>query len=152
MGILVPLATLPSGVTLQNVYMTFTGEVLYVTKTQNGMFMVRSFYRIYKDYASRNGPSNIRVEVSVNVQNPTDNPFGVLYDQLKLQYPGATDIFEPNQTVPVTISIETLKLLAQDLSNVASQTDPVQVPLSDQMVLFAQSFKFPDEIVDGTSG
>jgi hypothetical protein len=133
MGILVPQATLPSGIVLSNVYMTFTGEVLYVNKLQSGLYMIRCFYRVYKDYASRTQQPNIRVEASVNVQDPNNNPFKMLYDALKAQYPGATDVLEPSQvTLPVTLTVskETLASLKNDLEN--TPEDGVEIPFTEE--------------------
>jgi len=133
MGILVPQATLPSGIVLTNVYMTFTGEVLYVNKLPSGLYMIRCFYRVYKDYASRTQQPNVRVEASVTVQDPSDNPFKMLYDVLKAQYPGATDVLEPNQvTLPFTllVSKDTLASLKNDIAN--PPTDGVEIPFTEE--------------------
>ena len=133
MGILVPQATLPSGIVLSNVYMTFTGEVLYVTKLQTGMYLIRCFYRVYKDYASRSQQPNVRIEASVSVQDPNDNPFKMLYDALKAQYPGATDVLEPSQVVlpfTLTVSKETLASLKNDIEN--TPEDGVEIPFTEE--------------------
>lgn len=133
MGILVPQATLPSGIVLTNVYMTFTGEVLYVNKLPSGLYMIRCFYRVYKDYASRTQQPNVRVEASITVQDPNDNPFKMLYEVLKAQYPGATDVLEPSQvTLPFTLKVskETLESLLNDIEN--TPEDPVEIPFTEE--------------------
>jgi hypothetical protein len=92
MGILVPEATLPMGLVLSNVYVTFGGETIYVNpKNQLDMYRVSSTYRVYKD-PSKEGGTNITVPISVSVADiARDSIFGILYEELKIIYPGSVD-------------------------------------------------------------
>jgi len=91
MGILVPEANLPMGITLSNVYMSFTGETIY-TAPVVGQYAIKSFYNVYKDQ-SKYPDTNIRIPISCIVDSIKDrDSYSILYDQLKTMYPGSIDI------------------------------------------------------------
>ena len=91
MGILVPEANLPMGITLSNVYMSFSDEMIY-TNPQNGRYVVSTYYKVYKDQ-TKNPASNIRIPISCIVDTIKDlDAYTILYDQLKVAYPGSGDI------------------------------------------------------------
>lgn len=92
MGILVPEANLPMGLVLSNVYISFGGETVYVNpKNQLDMYRVSTTYRVYKD-PSKEGGTNITVPISVSVEDiARDSIFGILYEELKIIYPGSVD-------------------------------------------------------------
>ena len=90
MGILVPEATLPMGLVLSNVYISFGGETVYINpKNQLDMYRVSTTYRVYKD-PSKEGGTNITVPISVSVADiARESIFGILYEELKIIYPGS---------------------------------------------------------------
>ena len=91
MGILVPEANLPMGITLSNVYMSFTGEMIY-TAPNVGQYSLRSYYKVYKDQ-SKYPDSNIRIPILCIVDTIKDrDAYTILYDELKTTYPGSIDI------------------------------------------------------------
>ena len=92
MGIFVPEAYLPMGVTVSNVYMSFSGEVIY-TVPRSGQYNVNTYYKVYKD-ETKQPDTNIRIPISVNVISITGRDvYTILYDELKTLYPGSTDVF-----------------------------------------------------------
>jgi hypothetical protein len=171
MGIFAPTATLPSGVSLSNVYMSFTDEIIFVgqlplnyipppvlpppgpTKPPNTppggpgtiftpvpynyKWRLNSNYKIYtsKEAALQNRVSNIRVPINLDVDHIGDNPYVLLYNKLKDQYPGSYDVIEPDQVViPPTsnlvISTTTLESLYKDLTGTV-ESDGVTITLSE---------------------
>jgi hypothetical protein len=161
MGIFVPSATLPSGVTVSNVYMSFSNEVVYLGQLPAGYvpqpssappkpavppppggpplvdtsikeypyrWRISSTYKVYSGQTSR-GNSEIKIHVEVDINDLNTNPYGLLYNKLKAQYPGSTDVIEPNQ-VPsnIVISPATLDALYTDLSGTVESG--VTLPLS----------------------
>ena len=90
MGIFVQQATLPSGVKVSNVYMSFSGEVVYTAQMKGG-WRIQSTYKVFKDQISAKSGSNIKIEFSTFVTD-LSNPYGHLYDALKEAYPGAVDV------------------------------------------------------------
>jgi hypothetical protein len=100
MGIIVPEANLPMGVTVSNVYMSFAGEVIYtmagsVSSIDGGTakkYMVNTHYKVYKD-ATKNPGSNIKIQISAQVDDITNQDvYSILYAQLKSTYPDAQDV------------------------------------------------------------
>lgn len=90
MGIFVQQATLPSGVQVSNVYMSFSGEVVYTTQ-YSGKWRIQSTYKVFKDQISTKTGTNIKIEFATVVTD-LSNPYGHLYDALKEAYPGAVDV------------------------------------------------------------
>jgi hypothetical protein len=91
MGILVPEANLPMGITLSNVYMSFTSEIIY-TYPQVGQHTIKSYYKVYKDQ-SKYPDTNIRIPISSTVDDIKGlDVYTILYDELKVAYPGSVDI------------------------------------------------------------
>jgi hypothetical protein len=91
MGILVPEANLPMGVVLNNVYMSFSDEMIY-TNPQNGRYVVSTYYKVYKDQ-TKYPASNIRIPISCTVDSIKDlDAYTILYQELKTTYPGSIDI------------------------------------------------------------
>jgi hypothetical protein len=93
MGILVQEVILPMGVMLSNVYMSFSGEVVYITpRNEDGRYRVNTWYRVYKD-ETRQPDTNIRIPMSVTVNDIGDRPvYDILYDELRALYPQSTNI------------------------------------------------------------
>ena len=91
MGILVPEANIPMGIILNNMYMSFTGETIYIAPVV-GQYVIKSFYKIYKDQ-SKYPDTNIRIPISCIVDTIKDrDAYSILYDELKTMYPGSIDI------------------------------------------------------------
>lgn len=90
MGLITNNITLPSGITLNNVYISFSGEVVFVMQSSEG-YSIRSAYKIYKD-ASKTLIPNIRVDLIVNTPTIDRNVYAILYDELKSQYPDSQDV------------------------------------------------------------
>jgi hypothetical protein len=93
MGILVPEATLPSGIYVSNVYMSFSGEVVYVTpRNEDGRYRVNTWYRVYKD-DTRQPDTNIRIPMSVTVNDIGErHVYDILYEELRALYQQSTNI------------------------------------------------------------
>jgi hypothetical protein len=108
MGILVPEAYLPMGVTVSNVYMSFSGEVIY-TVPRSGQYNVNTYYKVYKD-ETKQPDTNIRIPISVLVSNIVGRDvYTILYDELKTLYPGSTDIITTFSLVDPSAEPEVLK-------------------------------------------
>jgi hypothetical protein len=90
MGITVPQATLPSGINVSNVYMSFANEVIYISPTSNSKNVINSYYNVYKDSTKTLG-TNIRIPICVIVDDISVSVYTLLYDNLKQTYPGSTD-------------------------------------------------------------
>lgn len=92
MGILVPEASLPNGITVNNVYMSFASEVIYVhPRNTDGSRHVTSNYRVFKD-CTKTPYSDIKFPISVIVtSDPYENVHDLLYSELKQAYPGSED-------------------------------------------------------------
>ena len=93
MGILVPYATLAVGVTASNVYMSFTNEMVYVNQS-SGKWRINSFYKVFGDRQQRK--SNIRIDIAT-VTDKLDDPYSILYAELKKIYPDSIEVFEEGQ-------------------------------------------------------
>ena len=93
MGILAS-GTLPSGVQLSNVYISFNDESIYVRP--NDMNQTIEYTVCYKVFAdpSKQGGSLCRVpmQVGVPIDEDTKRSYDVIYDHLKTLWPGSTDV------------------------------------------------------------
>ena len=89
MGILVPEAYLPMGVTLSNVYMSFSGEVIY-TVPANGQYNINTYYKVYKD-DTKQPDTNIRIPINVQVSDINQGVYSILYNELKTTYSNNID-------------------------------------------------------------
>jgi len=87
MGIIVPEATLPSGVVLSNVYMSFSGEPVYVSPTGPNQCQIYSYYKVWTDVTKSRG-SDIRILLTVPNVDSSVPVYTALYDALKNVYPG----------------------------------------------------------------
>lgn len=90
MGILVSEGTLPSGLPVSNVYMSFGNDVIYVYPMGNNMYSVRGEYKVYKD-ETKNPGTDIRIQFVVQAADITSGVFAILYEKLKETYPDSTD-------------------------------------------------------------
>jgi hypothetical protein len=90
MGIFVPNATLPSGLQVNNVYMSFTNEAVFVFPRDN-MYLVRSSYKVYNDQSKLNGTETV-CQLLVPTDNINQNVYTILYNALKEQFPNSVDV------------------------------------------------------------
>lgn len=116
MGIFVPEATLPMGITISNVYMSFSGEVIY-TSPMNGHYTVNTYYKVYKD-ETKQPDTNIRIPLNVQVSDISVGVYTSLYKNLKQIYPNSIDILD----IPV--------------SNLQEHKDPEWVDLMCRVSLY----------------
>jgi hypothetical protein len=108
MGILVPEANLPMGITISNVYMSFSGEVIY-TVPANGQYRINTYYKVYKD-ESKQPDTNIRIPISAQVSNIVSRDvYTILYEELKTLYPGSTDVISIFSLIDPTVEPEVVK-------------------------------------------
>jgi len=89
MGIFVPEANLPMGITVSNVYMSFSGEVIY-TVPISGQYNVNTHYKVYKD-ETKQPDTNIRIPFPVQVSDISVGVYTLLYENLKQIYPDSVD-------------------------------------------------------------
>jgi len=89
MGILVPEANLPMGITVSNVYMSFSGEVIY-TIPGNGQYNINTSYKVYKD-DTKQPDTNIRIPLCIQVSDISVGVYTSLYENLKQIYPDSVD-------------------------------------------------------------
>ena len=89
MGIFVPEAILPMGITVSNVYMSFSGEVIY-TVPANGQYRINTYYKVYKDELKQ-PDTNIRIPINVQVSDINQSVYSILYSELKTIYSNNID-------------------------------------------------------------
>jgi len=152
MGIFVPSATLPSGITVSNVYMSFTNEVLYVMQSTNNQYQMTSYCTVFSSReAAKNGnPSSIRFNVTTKVSNVICG-YQALYNELKTRYPGSVDVIEPSQVTPlsnVTLSIDTIRSILKDFTSPPTSNTGnlvMTANMASQFSSLIQEFPLPPE-------
>lgn len=96
MGILVIEGTLPSGIQVSNVYMSFSDETISVQSVPTAnTFLVSGCYRVFAD-PSKSAGTNIRLPIQT-VLSGTDingSVYDKLYDKLKSDYPNNSEWHE----------------------------------------------------------
>ena len=151
MGIFVPTATLPSGITVSNVYMTFANEIVYIMQMNaSGSYQVTSYCNVFSDRkTARSGtPSNIRFNVTTKGSNVVCG-YQALYNELKTRYPDALDVIEPRQMTPmsnITLTIDTIQSIFNDLTSPPTANTGNLVMTTDMASQFSnlvQTFSFP---------
>ena len=91
MGILVPEANLPMGITVSNVYMSFSGEVIYTMPNQSSnIYTINTSYKVYKD-DTKQPDTNIRIPLGIQVSDISVGVYTSLYENLKQIYPESVD-------------------------------------------------------------
>ena len=93
MGILVKNATLPGGIQVSNVYMSFFEESIIIQSIPVASnFMVSASYRVFADPSKTQG-SNIRLPMVLvlSQRQAEKNPYTYLYTELKKLYPDSSD-------------------------------------------------------------
>jgi hypothetical protein len=78
------------GITVSNVYMSFSGEVIY-TVPMSGQYNVNTYYNVYKD-ETKIPDTNIRISLAIQVSDISVGVYTSLYENLKALYPGSTDV------------------------------------------------------------
>ena len=84
-----PEANLPMGITISNVYMSFSEEVIY-TVPMNGQYRINTHYKVYKDELKQ-PDTNIRIPINVQVSDINQSVYSILYSELKTIYPNNID-------------------------------------------------------------
>jgi hypothetical protein len=103
MGILAS-GTLPSGIQLSNVYISFNNESIYVRpNTMNKTIEYTVCYKVFAD-PSKQGECLIRVpfQVGVPIGEDTGRAFDVVYTHLKSLWPGSIDVIEAVDQTPTS--------------------------------------------------
>ena len=97
MGILVSEGILPSGIPVSNVYMSFSGEVIYTVPnpaSNDGNsainYTINTSYKVYKD-ETKQPNSDIRVPFPIQVNDISVGVYTLLYENLKQIYPLSVD-------------------------------------------------------------
>jgi hypothetical protein len=99
MGILLEQANLPSGISVSNVYMSFSGEVIYVVPNLgSNNYNINTHYKIFRDQ-SKQLDANIRIPIHVEVTDISVGVYHYLYEKLKSYYPDSIDVIEPEPEV-----------------------------------------------------
>jgi hypothetical protein len=99
MGILAS-GTLPSGVQVSNVYMSFCNETIYVKSNSDfNIFEYTTCYKVFADPTKAGGPA-ARIPLQFIVPNTAydQSAFKIAYAHLKTLYPDSVDYF-PNDRV-----------------------------------------------------
>jgi hypothetical protein len=92
MGILVTDGILPSGIPVSNVYMSFSGSLVYVEpKNSNDLYIVRAACKVFKDQKSKSLQPDITFQVVNQVSAISVGVYTLLYENLKQIYPLSVD-------------------------------------------------------------
>jgi|688.fasta_scaffold814555_2 hypothetical protein len=92
MGVFVSDGVLPSGIPISNVYMSFSGSMVYVEpKNPNDLYTVRAFCKVFKDQESKTSQPDITFQVVNQVSDISVSVFQSLYETLKQIYPDSVD-------------------------------------------------------------
>ena len=86
-----PEAILPMGITVSNVYMSFSGEVIYTMPNQSSnIYTINTSYKVYKD-DTKQPDTNIRIPLGIQVSDISVGVYTSLYENLKQIYPESVD-------------------------------------------------------------
>jgi hypothetical protein len=96
MGIFVSEGVLPSGIPVSNVYMSFSGSIVYIeARNPSDMYIVRSFCKVFKDQESKLiTQPDITFQVVVSVSNVNIGVFTCLYEKLKGMFPASENVID----------------------------------------------------------
>ncbi len=173
MGIFVPSATLPSGITVSNVYMSFTNEVVHTGQISSSInpltgkpdpnkYFVSSWCNVYADRKTAKSGVQSAIRFNVNTKVPSlTSSYEALYAYLKTMYSDSVDDLIEPETSNITLSVDTLQSIFNDLTtpptantgNIVMTTD-----MASQFSNLIQSFTFPspppapepEEKIEGT--
>ena len=91
MGILVSEATLPMGITVSNVYMSFSGEVIYTSPNPTcNNYIISTQYKVHKD-KTKTPDMPFRFPLTIQVNDISIGVYTSLYENLKQIYPETVD-------------------------------------------------------------
>jgi hypothetical protein len=128
MGIDIASGTLPQGLTIGKCYMSFRGEVIYISQCGDQKWLISSQYRLLSNVYDNNpsGSDIVRVPIRVEVDNLDRNPYGVLYEALNKQYPNAQPELRPkSQLVDTSMSASISAMPNVASGQVVTQNIPV---------------------------
>jgi hypothetical protein len=92
MGVFVHDCVLPSGIPISNVYMSFSGSLVYVEpKNNDGMYFVRAFCKVFKDQTKSLDP-DITFQVVTAVTDINLGAYNCLYGKLKEMFSNSEDV------------------------------------------------------------
>ena len=86
MGLLVNSGTLPEGIPVNSVYMSFRDENINISPGGTNQWNINSHYKVYQG-ESKSDVSNIRIPIRVLTKDITRPVYDMLYEQLKCIYP-----------------------------------------------------------------
>ncbi len=92
MGLFVNNGTLPGGVTVNNVYMTFSDFPVYIMPKGKGQYDIRGFYSVYPNETTERTKRDTGIEIVAQVTDVSKSLHSMLYTQLKTLYPDSTNI------------------------------------------------------------
>jgi hypothetical protein len=92
MGILIPQATLPSGIPVNNIYACISSNGISVWKDPtSNTFNFNGMYKIYSSPDKLLQPiDNLNIHFTSNTM-PDKSLYTIFYDNLKDKYPGSVD-------------------------------------------------------------
>jgi hypothetical protein len=158
MGILVPEATLPSGIKISNVYMSFSGEVVFVSQVmgttgppktiqekynKNHQWQISSHYKVYPKKPQLGSDSNIRVPFATVVPIISQSPYDYLYTALMKQYPSSIEDIETWQIpVPPTSNLVVANSTLVSLYKVINSDSKMYItePGTSNLILTVDAF------------
>jgi len=93
MGIFVSEGVLPSGIPISNVYMSFSGSLVYVEPKYpvSNLYTIRAACKVFKDQESKSSKPDITFQVVNQVSDISVWVFQSLYEKLKEMFPNNID-------------------------------------------------------------
>jgi hypothetical protein len=149
MGIFVPSATLPSGITVSNVYMSFTNEVVHTGQVSSALdpktgksdmskYFVSSWCNVYADKKTAKSGIQSAIRFNVNTKVPSlTSSYEALYAYLKTMYPNAVDDLIEPPTSNVVLSLDTIQSIINDLAATPSANTGNLVMTTDMASQFS---------------
>jgi hypothetical protein len=93
MGLLVRSGVLPTGISIQNVYISLGDFSLKIAPIYNkkGWFRLNTTYCVYADKTKKKG-TDMKFEIFIETQDPTKPIYDIAYDYLKALYPDSENM------------------------------------------------------------
>jgi hypothetical protein len=92
MGLLVNNGTLPGGIEVSNIYMTFSDFPVYIMPKGKGQYDIRGFYSVYPSESAPRTTRDTSIELTAPVTDVSGSLHSMLYAQLKSLYPDSTNM------------------------------------------------------------
>lgn len=92
MGLLVNSGILPGGVSVSNIYMTFSDFPVYIMPKGKGQYDIRGFYSVYPSETASRSTRDTSIELVATVTDVSGCLHTMLYAQLKSLYPDSTNM------------------------------------------------------------